>query len=133
MPIPDLAQPRFVRPAHYSVTVIDGHGRVSAMASLRTLGWKPRALITFEVDARHLVSVTRCKEPAQIGGTAPCRQITARGHLNLPLTIRRRADIGPGDRLLIAADTVTNLLWIFPPKTLALILQPHTAGRNAQP
>jgi bifunctional DNA-binding transcriptional regulator/antitoxin component of YhaV-PrlF toxin-antitoxin module len=133
MPVPDLLQRRFVRPAHYVVTVVDGHGRIAAMSPLRTLGWKPGTVIAFTVDASRLITATRIEGPAQRGDTAPRREITARGHLNLPLTTRRRADVVTGDRLLIAADTDTHLLWVIPSKTLALILEPYTTGRNQQP
>ena len=133
MPMPDLPQPRFVRPAYYAVTVVDGHGRIAATSPLRTLGWKPKTVMAFAVAANRLITATRIEDAAQRADTAPRREITARGHVNLPLTTRRRADIVAGDRLLIAADTDTRTLWIFPPKTLALILHPYTHGQNPRP
>src|SRR4051794_11457916 len=93
MPMPDLLQPRFVRPVHYSVTVVDGHGRIAARSPLRLLGWKPGAVIAFTVDASRLITAIRIEDLTPRDATAPRREVTVRGHLNLPITTRRRADL----------------------------------------
>ncbi|MFI5896598.1 hypothetical protein ACIA5D_41515 [Actinoplanes sp. NPDC051513] len=132
MPMPDLLQTRFVRPLYYFVTVVDGHGRIAARSPLRTLGWKPGTAVAFIVDASRLITAIRVEDLAQRGDTAPRREVTARGHLNLPVTTRRRADLVTGDQLLVVADTRAGILWAFPPKTLALVLHSCTGGQNQQ-
>jgi hypothetical protein len=128
LPVPDLPQRDYVRPAHYMVAIVDGHGRVATTTALRVLGWTPGAVVAFTVETNRLITATRVDGAVRPPGTAPCRKITPRGHLNLPVITRRRAGITRGDRLLLAADPDTGILWIFPPKVLALILQPHTTG-----
>lgn len=133
LPVPDLLQSHFVRPAYYTVTVVDGHGRIAATSPLRTLGWTPGTVLAFGVDANRLITVTRTEGSSQPANTAPRREIGPRGHLNLPATTRRRAGIVTGDRLLIAADTNTDILWVLPPQALALILHVYTTGQDQQP
>lgn len=125
LPVPDLPQRDYVRPAHYTVAVVDGHGRVATTTPLRFLGWRPGAVVAFTVETNRLITATRVDGAVQPPGTAPCRTITPRGHLNLPVITRRRSGITRDDRLLLAADPDAGILWMVPPKALALILQPH--------
>lgn len=124
--VPDLRQCHYVRPAHYAVAVVDGHGRIASRSPLRALGWEPGTVVAFTVDGNRLITAARSTTPPQQGSTAPRRTITACGQLNLPVLTRRRAGITSGDRLLLAADEHAGLLWICPPKVLALILYPYT-------
>ena len=128
LPVPDLPQRDYIPPAHYTVAVVDGHGRVATTTALRVLGWTPGAVVVFTVETNRLITATCIDGPAQPIGTAPRRTITPRGHLNLPVITRRRAGITRDDRLLLVADTDTDTLWMVAPKALALILQPHTTG-----
>jgi hypothetical protein len=130
--MPELPQWDYVKPAHYTVAIIDGHGRVATTTPLRALGWMPGDPITFSTDTNRLITATRIDDPTQPRGTAPTRKVTPRGHLNLPIITRRRAGLAADDHLLLAADTTTGKLWIVPPKILASILQPYTTG-PAQP
>lgn len=123
--VPDLRQRHYVRPAHYAVAVVDGHGRIASRSPLRALGWEPGTVVAFTVDGNRLITAARSIAPQQ-GSTAPRRMITPCGQLNLPVLTRRRAGIASGDRLLLAADEHSGLLWICPPKVLALILHPYT-------
>nr|WP_221381851.1 AbrB/MazE/SpoVT family DNA-binding domain-containing protein [Actinoplanes polyasparticus] len=131
--MPVLLQSRYVRPAFYSVTVVDGHGRIAATTPLRALGWTPGTVLEFGVDANRLITAFRIEGPPPPGSTAPRREVTPRGHLNLPAAIRRRADISTGDRLLTAADTNAGILRLLPPKVLALILHAYTADQDQPP
>lgn len=130
IPVPVLLQSRYVRPAFYSVTVVDGHGRIAATSPLRALGWTPGTVLEFRVDANRLISASRVEGPSPPASTAPRREVTPRGHLNLPAPTRRRADVITGDRLLTAADTSTGILWILPPKVIALILHAYTTDQD---
>lgn len=132
LPVPDLPQRDYIRPAHYTVAVVDGHGRVAVTTPLRVLGWTPGAVVAFTVETNRLITATCINSPAPPPGTAPRRKITPRGHLNLPVITRRRAGITRDDRLLLVADTDTGTLWMIPPNALALILQPHTTGHRRQ-
>ena len=131
MSVPELPPHDYVRPDHYTVAIIDGHGRVATTAPLRALGWGPGRVIAFTVDGNRLITATPI-DPARPGSTSPRRGITPRGHLNLPIVTRRRAGLTGGDRLLLAADPNTGVLRIFPPHTLALILRPYTGNPGRQ-
>lgn len=133
MTVPNLRQRHYAPPAHYAVAIVDGHGRIAATSALDALGWEPGTVIAFTVDDNRLITAVRSTALSQRQSTAPRRAITPRGHLNLPVLTRRRADITSGDRLLLAADDHTGSLGIYPPKALALILQPYTTHRAQQP
>ncbi|KUL22837.1 hypothetical protein [Actinoplanes awajinensis] len=126
--VPVVALLPRVHPDHYAVTVVDGHGRMGAAASLQLLGWESGALIFFTVEDRLITAAAVAG--SVVPTTAPRRVITARGHLNLPANIRRRAGIVGGDRLLLVADAQIGSLRIYSPKVLALVLQSDLVRRG---
>jgi bifunctional DNA-binding transcriptional regulator/antitoxin component of YhaV-PrlF toxin-antitoxin module len=133
MAVPDLLQRHYVPPSHYAVAAVDGHGRIAATFPLRILGWRPGTEVAFTVDDNRLITAACSAALTPQQSTAPRRVITPGGHLNLPIVTRRRAGMSSSDRVLLAADERTGLLWICPPKTLALILQPYMTQQKVQP
>jgi bifunctional DNA-binding transcriptional regulator/antitoxin component of YhaV-PrlF toxin-antitoxin module len=74
--------------------VVDDHGRVADRAVLRALGWSAGT----RVDIRETGGLLLIQSDP--GGVF---QTTRKGHLQLPIAVRRWCAITPGDRLLLVA------------------------------
>ncbi|GAA2470637.1 hypothetical protein Ahu01nite_080050 [Winogradskya humida] len=133
LPIPDVSPSNYIRPAHYSVTAVDGNGRIAVTSPLRALGWPPGTLLAFSLGTDRVIAVTRVEEPAEIEDTAPRREVTPRGFVNLPVIIRRRAGVISGDRLLVAANAEAGVLLILTPTAVAMMLHRYTNDQGRQP
>jgi bifunctional DNA-binding transcriptional regulator/antitoxin component of YhaV-PrlF toxin-antitoxin module len=85
----------------YVVSAVDKSGRVADRNVVRAMGWAPGTRVSIrERDGTILVA------PACDG----VHRIDDRGHLLLPLAVRRWCHLTAGDRLLLAADPAAGVL-----------------------
>jgi hypothetical protein len=77
------------------MSTVDRGGRIADRNVIRVLGWLPGIHLALREQDGSLLAV-----PADDGA---CR-VDARGHLILPLALRRWCRLATGDRLLLAAD-----------------------------
>jgi hypothetical protein len=54
--------------------------------------------------------------------------VTRQGHLRLPAALRRGCGIGPGDRVLLAAEPAKGVLVVHPPAALDAMLTSFLSG-----
>jgi hypothetical protein len=85
----------------YALTAVDRSGRIAARAILGGLGWAPGTRLA--VRERAAVITVR---------PDPCGTclVDGRGHLTVPLPVRRRCRLAAGGRLLLMADLAAQLL-----------------------
>ncbi|WP_328469121.1 AbrB/MazE/SpoVT family DNA-binding domain-containing protein [Actinoplanes sp. NBC_00393] len=123
LPLPPIITRRPAHPMFFAVSVVDSRGRVVAASIIDTLGWRPGHVVAFAVSEEQVVTVQRplgTATPRSLRGT-----IRRSGRLILPATLRHRAGINQGNRLLLAANETSQLLQIYPALVLAAILQGH--------
>jgi hypothetical protein len=118
LPVPDLARQR-TRSALYGLASLDHNGRIADNNLLRALGW----------DAATRLDI---REQGGLLLVAASRQgvfsLTGRGHLCLPVTVRRWCGLGTGDRVLLVAEPDQGLLVVHPPAALdAMVSWLHTS------
>jgi hypothetical protein len=89
----------------YALSAVDKSGRVADRSIVRVLGWGPGTRLDIREQAGIIVA-----RPAADG--VHC--VGARGHLHLPLAVRRWCRLTAGDRVLLAAVYL-------PEKTSALL------------
>lgn len=87
--------------APYRIAAVDHRGRVAESSLMRLLGWEPGARV--EVAMRSGVVLVRRSSSAAF-------RLTRRGHVQLPLAVRRWCDLGAGDRVLLAAAPDADVL-----------------------
>ncbi|HEY7274010.1 MAG TPA: AbrB/MazE/SpoVT family DNA-binding domain-containing protein [Actinoplanes sp.] len=92
---------------------MDKSGRVADRSIVQALGWTPRSRL--EIRERSGIILARA------AGNGVHR-IDDRGHLRLPLAVRRWCRLAAGDRLLFAADPATGVLTAHPPAVLDRLL-----------
>jgi len=85
----------------YVVSAVDKSGRVADRGAVRALGWAPGTRVSIRERGGTIVVV-----PAGDG----VHRIDDRGHLLLPLAVRRWCYLTAGDRLLLAADPGAGVL-----------------------
>jgi bifunctional DNA-binding transcriptional regulator/antitoxin component of YhaV-PrlF toxin-antitoxin module len=95
------------------LSAVDKSGRIADRSMVRTLGWAPGTRLDIREQAGIVVART---------ATDGVYRIDDRGHLHVPLTVRRWCHLTTGDRLLLAADPVTGVLVIHPLATLDRLL-----------
>ncbi len=95
------------------MSTVDKSGRVADRSVVRLLGWLPGTRL--EIRERAGVVV------AEVAGDGVCR-IDGRGHLILPLIVRRWCGLTAGDRLLLAADPAGGVLAGYPLAALDRLL-----------
>ncbi|MFY1692790.1 AbrB/MazE/SpoVT family DNA-binding domain-containing protein [Plantactinospora sp. WMMB782] len=109
----------------YALSAIDKSGRVADRSIVRVFDWAPGTRL--DVRERAGTIVVR----AALDGV---HRIDDRGHLLLPLAVRRWCRLAAGDRVLLAADRATGVLMGHPLATLdRLLADVHeaVAGGNA--
>lgn len=117
LPLPAMPRPR-TSSVVYGMAAVDCRGRVADRAALTALAWTPGTRLDIR-EARGLLLIRRDDDGVF--------SVTRQGHLRLPATLRHRCRLGPGDRLLLAADPEWDLLIVHPPAALDdLLAQRHT-------
>jgi bifunctional DNA-binding transcriptional regulator/antitoxin component of YhaV-PrlF toxin-antitoxin module len=97
----------------YAVTALDRNGRLADRSVLTFLGW----------TAGQAVEVTVTDEQFVIVRAGVGSRINRRGHLQLPLHVRRTSGLGPGDRVLMAGDRQRRELLVVPTTVLASMIK----------
>jgi hypothetical protein len=85
----------------YAVSAVDKSGRVADRNVVRAMGWAPGTRVSIRERAGTIVVAP------DLGGV---HRIDDRGHLLLPLAVRRGCHLTAGDRLLFAADPAAGVL-----------------------
>jgi hypothetical protein len=120
---PPLARlsPNGARPVEvvYAFSTVDRSGRVADRRPIRALGWPPGAGIDF---GEHDGTVVATRSPGASTG------VDARGFLILPLLVRRWCGLDTGDRLLLAADPLGEVLRGYPVAVLDRLLGSASNG-----
>jgi bifunctional DNA-binding transcriptional regulator/antitoxin component of YhaV-PrlF toxin-antitoxin module len=101
----------------YGLAALDDRGRLADRTIMRALGWSAG----LRLDIRDAVGllVVHARADGEF-------RVTGQGHLRLPVLIRRRCGLEPGDRVLLAADPPQRRLVIYPPA----VLDEFTAQRH---
>lgn len=121
--IPEAMRIPARKPPLCVTTTPDRAGRLADRSPLRYLGWPPQTVTRFEVQCSTMVVVT-------VGG---CRSsITSQGHLQLPLPVRRRCRIEPGERLLVVAWTGAGRLVICTADAVEKMVLAELAGHGTR-
>jgi hypothetical protein len=97
----------------YALTAVDKSGRLAARSVLTALGWPPGT----RLDIRERAGVVVVTAAADGD-----RCIDERGHLVLPLPVRRRCRLTAGQQLLLVADLATRGLTGYPLAVLDQLL-----------
>jgi hypothetical protein len=114
LPVPRLDDVAADVPAStFYATTIDDRGRIGARSPLLDLMWAPGLHVFFGL--RDGVVVV---EPSQLG-----RRVGRRGHVRVPAGLRHRCRLGPGARVLVVADPQRNLMEIYPPAVVEVVLE----------
>jgi hypothetical protein len=122
LPVARLALPGRSSSTYYTVTTIDGRGRLADRSPLRKLRWPPGLPIAVSVVSGAIVVVSR-SDGREL--------ITRQGHLRLPVHVRRTCRLTAGDRLLVLASLGRRFLVVYPMSTLdAMVLGHHDLARR---
>lgn len=78
----------------YRIVSVDHRGRMAESSLMRALGWMP----TDRVDVATTAGVVVLRR-----NRYGAFRLTRRGHVQLPLSVRRWCGVRPGDRVLLAA------------------------------
>ncbi|WP_446219985.1 hypothetical protein [Micromonospora sp. IBHARD004] len=114
LPVPALesGSPR-ATDAVYALSAVDKSGRVADRSIVRVLGWGPGTRLDIREQAGIIVA-----RPAVDG--VHC--VGDRGHLHLPLAVRRWCRLTAGDRVLLAAAPAAGVLVAYPLAVLDRLL-----------
>lgn len=116
-----------VRPpdaAVYGMAAMDDRGRITDRPVLRALGWTPGTRT--HVHVRHDIAIVTARSDGP-------HAVTAHGHLRLPVPVRHRLDLRPGDRMLLAAIPAEARLIVYPPAALDALLAASDLASGGQP
>jgi hypothetical protein len=97
----------------YAVSAVDKSGRVADRSVVRAVGWVPGTRL--DIREQDGIVVVRPAADAAL-------RIDERGHLRLPLAVRRWYRLAAGDRVLCAADRAAGVLTILPCEVLDRLL-----------
>jgi bifunctional DNA-binding transcriptional regulator/antitoxin component of YhaV-PrlF toxin-antitoxin module len=97
----------------YALSAVDKSGRLADRSIVRVLSWAPGTRLDIREQAGIIVA-----RPAADG--VHC--IDDRGHLHVPLAVRRWCRLTAGDRVLLAADPATGVLVAHPLAVLDRLL-----------
>ncbi|MFG1611046.1 hypothetical protein [Actinoplanes sp. NPDC049265] len=102
------------------VTTVDRDGRLADQTPVTHVGWSPGDTVALHTRAG----------PVIVARTPPARAdtrtvITKRGHLRLPLHIRRICELVTGDRVVIVAHREPGELIIMPASIVADFVTTH--------
>jgi hypothetical protein len=107
---------------YYTVTTIDGRGRIADGSPMRRLQWPPGLPVNMTVVREAIIVVSR-----NDGRQAVTRQ----GHLRLPVEVRRACRLVAGDRLLVLASLGRGFLVVQTMSTLdGMVLAYHARTRR---
>ncbi|GAB3572611.1 hypothetical protein GCM10027445_30420 [Amycolatopsis endophytica] len=107
------------------MAAVDCRGRVADRTVLTALSWTPGTRLDIR-EARGLLLIRRDDHGVF--------SVTRQGNLRLPATLRHRCRLGPGDRVLLAADPEQDLLIVHPPAALDdLLTQRHNEALGGDP
>ncbi len=122
LPIPVLPDAAHGAGTRCVVTPVDRDGRLADRSALTFLGWSAGQAVELAIEPGPVVV-------ARTGGSV---RINPRGHLRLPLTVRRRCRIATGDRVLVVANQRRGELLVIPMAALddmvAAYRQSHDSG-----
>jgi hypothetical protein len=93
LPLPALADDLATTDARLVVTAVDRDGRLADRSPVIYVGWSAGETVQLHVEPGPVILV-------RPGAGIP---LTPRGHLRLPVSVRRRCRIAVGDRLLVVA------------------------------
>jgi hypothetical protein len=126
LPVPALdSRSSRVTDTVYALSAVDKSGRVADRSIVRVLGWVPGTRLDIREQAGIIVACAAADGVHCIGD---------RGHLHLPLAVRRWCRLTAGDRVLLAADCATSVLVAHPLAVLDRLLagvHPAMAGGEA--
>jgi hypothetical protein len=104
------------------VTPVDRDGRLADRSALTFMGWAAGQAVELAIEPGPIVV-------ARTGRTV---RINPRGHLRLPLTVRRSCRVSAGDRVLVVANRRRGELLVIPMATVddmvILYRQPDDGG-----
>jgi hypothetical protein len=112
VPVLDAGFPRATDTV-YALSAVDKSGRVADRSIVRALGWIPGTRLGIREQAGIIVARVACDG---------VHRIDDRGHLHLPLAVRRWCHLIAGDRVLFAADRATGVLVAHPVAVLDRLL-----------
>jgi hypothetical protein len=119
LPLPRLTEPVRETSAYYTVTTVDGRGRLADGSPLRALQWGPGLPLKLMVTLGAVVAA------AHPDGR---KTVTSQGHLRLPADLRHALRLNPGDRLLVVAHPHQGLLVVYTMPALdAMVLGYHSS------
>ena len=109
----------------YALSAVDKSGRVADRSIVRALGWVPGTRLDIREQAGVIVA---CRAGDGV------HHVDDRGHLRLPLAVRRWCRLSAGVRLLFAADAARGVLVGYPLAVLdrLLIDAPAVVGGEAR-
>ncbi|WP_243794969.1 AbrB/MazE/SpoVT family DNA-binding domain-containing protein [Saccharopolyspora gloriosae] len=103
--MPDLAAVPNGSSAVYRIAAVDERGRIAERAVIQALGWSAGQRVRFD-----LLSATALVVRPE---TAGLFGLTRRGHIPLPVPVRRWCGVQAGDRVLLAASVQRGLLAVY--------------------
>ena len=122
LPIPALRDGAREAGIYCVITPADRDGRLAARSALTFLGW----------SAGQAVELAIGPGPIVVARTGRDVRVNPRGHLRLPLAVRRRCRIATGDRVLLVANQQRGELLVIPMAVLddmvAVRRQAHDSG-----
>lgn len=118
LPIPALTATSRDGEPRYAMTPIDRDGRLADRSVVAYLGWIADWTVAWNVESGPIVI-------ARSGAGA---HVDRRGHLRLPLALRRVCRIASGDRVLLAANREADELLVIPSWVLTRMIR---AGSRA--
>jgi hypothetical protein len=102
------------------VSTIDTKGRVTGSAVLSILGWPPGTRLDIHFQSSLIIIASN---PNGVFA------VTDQGYLRLPIAVRRWCALGPGSRVLLAADVAGQRLTVFPPAAVdAMVMGYQTSA-----
>jgi hypothetical protein len=107
----------------YGIGRIDASGRIADRAVISALGWQGGDLLTLTADAG---VVTARRDP---GGMIT---LPARAYIAIPAALRRRCDLLPGDRVLLAAVPSADTLTAYSLAVVDQAIRAHGSFPHAQ-
>jgi bifunctional DNA-binding transcriptional regulator/antitoxin component of YhaV-PrlF toxin-antitoxin module len=99
----------------YVVTSVDRDGRLADRSVTTFMGWSGGQTVEWAVEPTLVV----------IARTGAGARVNRRGHLRLPLTVRRACAIAAGDRVLVAGDQRQGELLVIPSAVLTSIIDAY--------
>jgi len=115
LPLPPLRFSPTRTATRYAVTSVDRDGRLADRSVLRFMAWPAGSQLDLAVEDRWIV----------VAGRGGDTRINERGFLRLPLHLRRRCAIEPGDQVLMIGDRRSAELLLIPVIAVGEILHAY--------